>query len=206
MSARVRHAARAFTLLESMVVASIVALLAALLFPVISNARDRARESACVTKMRQAWLAASLYRSDNEGDGIYGTSFEMGLPPRLADGPKWKPGYPEKLLGVADLVCPAFPSKFSNSTFSYNWMYQDPRQQQNGQNQWDAYVRDFQDASIFIVDPNHNPKDIPTMSPYISKKGFGLTLGGNLIQRYKPGDMDILRWWTTDCTSECPLR
>lgn len=115
MNAHARDSANAFTLLEVVVAASILALLTALLFPVFSNARERARESACASNMRQAWLAAGLYRTENDGDGIYGTSFEMGLPPKFADGPKWKPAFPEKQLKVADLLCPNFPSKFSTS-------------------------------------------------------------------------------------------
>jgi prepilin-type N-terminal cleavage/methylation domain-containing protein len=57
--------ARAFTLIELLVVIAIVALLAALLLPALSRARDTSRQSACLNNLNQVGLACALYRGDN---------------------------------------------------------------------------------------------------------------------------------------------
>ena len=58
---------RGFTLLELLVVVGIIALLAAILFPVFLAARGRARTTACASNLRQLHLALSLYVADNGG-------------------------------------------------------------------------------------------------------------------------------------------
>lgn len=55
-----------FTLMELLCVLVILALLAALLFPVFSGAREKVRQTACVSNMRQIGLAFRLYMQDNE--------------------------------------------------------------------------------------------------------------------------------------------
>jgi prepilin-type N-terminal cleavage/methylation domain-containing protein len=54
----------AFTLIELLIVIAIIALLAALLFPVFSRAREKARQSACLSNLHQIGLAVSMYLQD----------------------------------------------------------------------------------------------------------------------------------------------
>jgi len=68
-----------FTLIELLVVISIIAVLAALLFSVFAGAREKARQSACLSNMRQMMLAALMYADDHE---------EM-LPPVQHTGGRW---------------------------------------------------------------------------------------------------------------------
>ncbi len=53
-----------FTLIELLVVMAIISLLAAILFPVFGQARKAARQTVCVSNLRQVGLALSLYRED----------------------------------------------------------------------------------------------------------------------------------------------
>jgi prepilin-type N-terminal cleavage/methylation domain-containing protein len=57
-------ACRGFTLLELLVVVAIIAGLAASLFPVFTQAREKARRASCLSNMKQIGLGLAQYTQD----------------------------------------------------------------------------------------------------------------------------------------------
>lgn len=55
---------KAFTLIELLVVIAIIAILAAILFPVFAQAKEAAKQSACLSNMKQISVGLIMYESD----------------------------------------------------------------------------------------------------------------------------------------------
>lgn len=68
-----------FTLIELLVVIAIIAILAAILFPVFANAREKARQTACLSNMKQIGVGCMMYMQDS--DGVYVPQTGLGAVP-----------------------------------------------------------------------------------------------------------------------------
>ena len=77
-SGRAMAQARGFTLIELLVVIAIIAILAAILFPVFAKARDKARQTVCISNLKQLALGLLMYAED------YDETLPMGPCPSKA--------------------------------------------------------------------------------------------------------------------------
>jgi prepilin-type N-terminal cleavage/methylation domain-containing protein/prepilin-type processing-associated H-X9-DG protein len=97
----------AFTLIELLVAVAIIAIIAAILFPVFAQAREKARQATCVSNMKQLGQIMMMYAQDHDervAPTYYPSSDQMGhwanlMIPYLGQGPQLWPG------GI--MICPS---------------------------------------------------------------------------------------------------
>jgi prepilin-type processing-associated H-X9-DG protein len=88
----------AFTLIDLLVVIAVIALLAALLFPVLAGARKKGRQATCVSNLKQIGLAATLYMQD------YDEHYPLGHSP--ASDPLTRADHNDYEMHFIDLLRP----------------------------------------------------------------------------------------------------
>jgi prepilin-type N-terminal cleavage/methylation domain-containing protein len=121
-----------FTLIELLVVIAVIAVLAAILFPVFARARERARAASCLSNVKQIGLGWMMYAQD----------YDEHVVPYKANGLPWSQLLYPYLKSRQVFICPSahkistyttnlcdptnVDGLFVTGSFAYNWYHLNP--------------------------------------------------------------------------------
>lgn len=186
----------AFTLIELLVVIAIIGLLAALIVPAVTRAKESGKGAACISNLRQAGIALQLYVQENNNrlpimrdKSLTTTTNELPGPDQMlasqlgntnvlkCPSDKWPPDTPK-------LIPTAGPSCFEQTGSSYSW-----NSLLNGQN--------AENLEAFKI--HFDPHQIPLM---FDKDKFHIARGEKKALNYLYADGHIKNLLTIEGTIE----
>jgi len=193
-------ALRAFTLIELLVVIAIIAILAAILFPVFAQAREKARQTSCLSNEKQLGLAMLQYIQD------YDEQFPLSNLQELPGQVGWANLLEPYVKSVDVYHCPDFSEGVSeetldqgaeSTTYNYNTMlgYGDEDVPKMA-----SYIRSFSSQNLAAVQVVSQTVMLMEAFPYDASSGrpwgLGYSCSGNIVKQFSVANL-----WGNPCSN-----
>lgn len=197
--------AQAFTLIEAIAVVSVVAVLTAILVPCIAIAERSAQVRSSVSRVRQAYVALSLYMQDYDGApdsyNSYSDYYALALPP---DAYWWNTyfGIGESTwrspCGADNVIFQTGPNRRNGFiTYAAPFYQPDAIETANGNRaDYADYLSKYRQNSVVILDDFCNEPGTDMRNILTPKRGIAALISGQLVNRIRTGDAFLLQFYS----------
>lgn len=186
------------TLVEVIVVAAILVILASLLYPVLVKAKEGSQMATCRSNLRQRFIALQIYRDAVGGIDTPADSESMGFPVHF-DCVMW----PDDCWTNAArrLACGGRNPVNATHPVAYRQFWPPPRHftaayVKEQEAAWIEYLYKVGSGALIFTDSNH-PLHFPS-NYWTTNRSFGIALDGSIKLRVARGDPQNYGWWVPD--------
>jgi prepilin-type N-terminal cleavage/methylation domain-containing protein len=190
---RTHARAAAFTLIEVICVIIILSVLVAMLAPVAVRVKDASKRAAAMSNLRQLYVSFDLYRTDYDGQDVYGPASAMGLPDiSMIYGTPGPSALFPKTEGSWASPCGQHPDTLPLDRAGTNLSYfaTDLKDEY-----WPTYAPQKGPAAVFLADENCNPPSVVIGTEYYPTFHLGVTIDGTVRRKTcTNGEIGFLVW------------